>query len=83
MILLTMIVPLGVPESSYDLTVPVYYINFTDDWIAREQFADMSHGQYVKGPYKKDRIDCDHWGVMSHDAVLNPMLLTWLEGLKL
>ncbi len=74
---------LGIAEAAYDMNIPVYYIHFKDDWLARSEFAEMSHKQPVKATYKMDAIDTTHWCVLSHSATVNNMLLTWLSEQKI
>jgi hypothetical protein len=31
----------------------------------------------------RKEVDADHWGVMSHAAELNEMLIQWMGGLEL
>ncbi|KAJ7888352.1 alpha/beta-hydrolase [Mycena olivaceomarginata] len=67
--------------SARDIAQPFLYVAFTKDYLALPILSDPIHGKYVKGPMTRKEIDGDHWGVMSHAAELNEILLEWMGSL--
>jgi hypothetical protein len=46
-------------------------------------FSDANTSKYVKGPVTRKEVVADHWGVSSHAAELNEILVNWIGGLAL
>ncbi|KAJ6493063.1 alpha/beta-hydrolase [Mycena sanguinolenta] len=71
------------PPTARDITQPLLFVAFNKDCIALPAFGDMIHGQYAKGLVTRKEIDADHWGLTSHAAEVNEMVLEWVGTLKL
>ncbi|KAK7019099.1 epoxide hydrolase [Favolaschia claudopus] len=69
------------PPSARDISMPVLYIAFNKDYVALPAFADVGHQKYIKGPFTRKELAVDHWGLLSHPAEVNDILLGWLESL--
>ncbi|KAJ7310693.1 alpha/beta-hydrolase [Mycena albidolilacea] len=71
------------PPAARDVTQPFLYVAFTKDIVALPAFSDANTSKYVKGPVTKKEVAADHWGVSSHAAELNEILVNWIGGLAL
>ncbi|KAJ7046132.1 alpha/beta-hydrolase [Mycena alexandri] len=71
----------AVPPAACEIHVPMLFVAFKKDYIARPEFWTETHKTYPKGPLTLKEIESDHWGVMSHPKELNEILLEWVEGL--
>ncbi|KAF7358407.1 Epoxide hydrolase [Mycena venus] len=67
--------------SAQDIAQPFLYVAFNKDYVVLPIMGDTIHDKYVKGPMTRKEIDGDHWGVMSHAAELNEILLEWMGNL--
>ncbi|KAJ7212991.1 alpha/beta-hydrolase [Mycena pura] len=69
------------PAAARDIAQPLLYVAFNKDIVALPAFADANTKKYAKGPVMRREVDGDHWGVMSHAAELNAILVEWIGGL--
>ncbi|KAK7046607.1 epoxide hydrolase [Favolaschia claudopus] len=67
--------------SAREISMPVLYIAFNKDYVALPAFADVGHQKYIKGPFIRKELPVDHWGLLSHPAEVNNILLGWLDSL--
>ncbi|KAJ7716679.1 alpha/beta-hydrolase [Mycena olivaceomarginata] len=74
---------LSSPPAARDVTQPFLYVAFTKDIVALLAFSDSNTGKYVMGPVTRKEVAADHWGVSSHAAELNEILVNWIGGLAL
>lgn len=72
----------AVTPAACEIHVPMLFVAFKQDFIARPEFWTETHKMYPKGPLTLKEIESDHWGVMSHAKELNEILLEWIEGLE-
>jgi pimeloyl-ACP methyl ester carboxylesterase len=69
------------PPAARNIAQPFLYVAFNKDIVALPAFADGNTKKYAKGPVTRKEVDGDHWGVMSHAAELNAILVEWIGGL--
>ncbi|KAJ6562286.1 alpha/beta-hydrolase [Mycena capillaripes] len=70
-----------VPPAACEITVPLLFGAFTNDYVGWPMFGDTSHKKYAKGPVTRKEFAADHWGIMSHADEVNETLLQWIRGL--
>ncbi|KAF7333351.1 Esterase/Lipase [Mycena venus] len=70
-----------ISPAAAEVKQPLLYVAFTGDCVSLPAMADTVHARYAKGPVTRKGIGGDHWGVESHAAELNGILLEWLRGL--
>jgi hypothetical protein len=71
------------PAAARDVVQPFLYVAFTKDIVALPWWSDANTEKYVKGPVTRKEVAADHWGISSHAAELNEILVEWIGGLAL
>ncbi|KAJ7845149.1 alpha/beta-hydrolase [Mycena olivaceomarginata] len=66
-----------------EVAQPFLYVAFTKDIVALPWWSDANTEKYVKGPVTRKQVTADHWGILSHAAELNEILVEWIGGLAL
>ncbi|KAJ7722799.1 Alpha/Beta hydrolase protein [Mycena metata] len=64
------------------VTQPLLHIPFTDNPVIPPILGDASHEKYARGPVTRKEVAAGQWGILSHAAEVNDIILQWIGDLQ-